>query len=103
MSDLQSCLDQALKKVDIQKMAASETVSVPDYDIDEEVRQLIVATRNRLGISQKQLSERTGISQANISKIENGINHPGAATLKRIAGGMGKRLIIDFADLEAEE
>jgi len=73
---------------------------VMDYDIESELCELIATTRTQLGITQKQLAEKSGVSQANISKIENGSYRPSIPVLKRIADGLGKRLIIEFADRE---
>jgi len=98
MSDLQSYLDKALQEVQL-----SETDDKPivmDYDIEAELCELIVTTRTQLGITQKQLAEKSGVSQANISKIENGTYRPSIPILKRIADGLGRRLIIEFADYE---
>ena len=47
-------------------------------------------------MTQKELSERTGISQADISKIENGTRNPSLNLLKRLAEGMGMTLKIEF-------
>ncbi|MDR2712592.1 MAG: helix-turn-helix transcriptional regulator [Clostridiales bacterium] len=96
MSDLQTYLDQALKTVEINKN--EEPPCFDDYDIEEEVCQLIISTRNALGITQNHLAEKSGVSQANISRIEKGNYHPSIAVLKRIADGLGKRLIIEFAE-----
>ena len=40
----------------------------PEYDII----QAMIDARNKEGLTQKELSERTGITQADISRIENG-------------------------------
>jgi DNA-binding XRE family transcriptional regulator len=94
MNDFQLYLDQALSKIEI---SDADQRSAPfDYDIEKEVCRLISSTRNLLGITQSQLAEKSGVSQANISKIENGTYNPSIATLKRIADGLGKRLIIEF-------
>lgn len=98
MGDLQSYLDKALREV--QLVDTDDKPSVLDYDIEAEVCELIVATRTQLGITQKQLAEKSGVSQANISKIENGSYRPSIPILKRIADGLGKRLVIEFADQE---
>lgn len=98
MSDLQSYLDKALKEIRLEK--TNDKPIFFDYDIEEEVCELIVTTRNQLGITQKQLAEKSGVSQANISKIENGSYRPSIPILKRIADGLGKRLVIEFADRE---
>lgn len=48
------------------------------------------------GLTQKELSELTGIAQADLSKIENGNANPSLKTLKRLAEGLGKKLQISF-------
>ena len=47
-------------------------------------------------LTQKELSERSGINQADISKIENGTRNPSLNLLKRLADGMGMTLKIEF-------
>lgn len=56
----------------------------------------LAAARERAHLTQKQLSEKTGIYQADISKIERGIGNPSLSTLKRLADGLGMELEIDF-------
>ena len=98
MSDLQSYLDKALREVQLSSI--EEPPSYADYDIASELRELIVTTRTQLGITQKQLADKSGVSQANISKIENGSYRPSIPILKRIADGLGKRIVIEFTDRE---
>lgn len=57
--------------------------------------QLLLA-RERANITQKELAERTGIYQADISKIERGLGNPSLSTLKRLADGLDMELRIDF-------
>lgn len=52
--------------------------------------------RAKAGLTQKQLSEITGIYQADISKIERGIGNPSLLTLKRIADGIGVTLRVEL-------
>ena len=52
--------------------------------------------RKDRGWNQKELAEKTGIRQSNISRIENGSASPTIDTLARIAAGLGKQLKIDF-------
>ena len=40
--------------------------------------------------------ERTGINQADISKLENGNANPSIKTLQRLAAALGKTLKIEF-------
>ena len=60
------------------------------------VIEAIMRARAETGLTQKQLSERTGISQADISRIERGTANPSLHTLQRLAEGMGRRIQIDF-------
>ncbi|OUN23803.1 hypothetical protein B5G34_01575 [Flavonifractor sp. An82] len=98
MSDFQKLLDQALEKVNLTPV--DDTPEMEEYDIDAEVRDLVISARSAANLTQKQLAQRSGVSQANISKIENGNYQPSLSTLKRIAGALGKRLVVSFEDPE---
>jgi len=99
MSDFQKILAEKLKNAEIQ--IEDSPVEVKEYDILKEVRESVVRIRKSKGLSQKDLATITGISQANISKIENGRYIPSIVILKRIADGLNKRMSIEF--LEEEE
>lgn len=58
--------------------------------------QSIIDARKIAGITQKELAERTGINQADISKLENGNGNPSLRMLQRLAAGLGKTLKIEF-------
>ena len=58
--------------------------------------QAIIDARNRSGLTQKELSLRTGIAQSDISKLERGNSNPSIRTLQRLASGMGMTLRIEF-------
>ncbi|MBQ7017003.1 MAG: helix-turn-helix transcriptional regulator [Firmicutes bacterium] len=64
----------------------------PEMDV---IRALIDA-RTAKQLTQKQLAEKTGIHQADISKIENGTRNPSINLLKRLADGMDMVLKIEF-------
>lgn len=98
MSDFQKLLDQALERVNLTPV--DDTPEMEEYDIDAEVRDLVISARSAANLTQKQLAQRSGVSQANISKIENGNYQPSLSTLKRIAGALGKRLVVSFEDSE---
>lgn len=59
------------------------------------VRAMINA-REKSGMTQKELSEKTGITQADISRLENGNANPSLKTLQRLAEGMGMTLKLEF-------
>lgn len=61
-----------------------------------DVIRAIVDARTSQNLTQKELSERTGINQADISKLENGTKNPSINLLKRLAEGMGMTLKIEF-------
>ena len=61
-----------------------------------DVIRAIVDARISQNLTQKELSERSGINQADISKIENGTRNPSLNLLKRLAHGMGMTLKIEF-------
>ena len=67
-------------------------VLAPEY----ELAKMLIACRNADNLTQKQLSELTGIDQADISKIENGNANPSIKTLTRIASAMNMDLKIEF-------
>ena len=64
----------------------------PEMDV---IRAMVDA-RISQNLTQKQLSDRTGIDQADISKLENGTRNPPLNLLKRLADGMGMSLKIEF-------
>ena len=61
-----------------------------------DVIRAIVDARTSQNLTQKELAERTGINQADISKLENGTRNPSVNLLKRLADGMGMALRIEF-------
>ena len=56
----------------------------------------LIRSRENVGLTQKQLSEKVGIYQADISKIERGLANPSVYTLKRLADGLDAELKIEF-------
>ena len=72
---------------------------VKEYDAiqpEMDVIRAIVDARTSQNLTQKELAERTGINQADISKLENGTRNPSVNLLKRLADGMGMALKIEF-------
>lgn len=61
-----------------------------------DVIRAIVNARTSQNMTQKELAERTGINQADISKLENGTRNPSINLLKRLADGMDMMLKIEF-------
>ena len=67
-----------------------------EVDVNFMVAENLANARDEVGMTQKQLSDATGIYQADISKIERGLANPSLSTLKRLADGMGMKLKIEF-------
>ena len=64
----------------------------PEMDI----KRALMQARINAGMTQVQLSEATGISQADISRLENGTRNPSLGLLKRLADAMNATLRIEF-------
>lgn len=75
----------------------------PEFKVEYEalepefaIIQAIIDARKSSGITQKELSQKSGIAQGDISKLENGNANPSLRTLQRLAEAMGKTLKIEF-------
>ncbi|MCM1196944.1 MAG: helix-turn-helix transcriptional regulator [Roseburia sp.] len=71
-----------------------DTNAQKNIAVEEMLAKTIIENRNQAGLTQNELSKLTGIPQANISKIENGMGNPSLKLLKRIAKSLNKKLII---------
>ena len=89
MSSYKEYKEKVLKNPEIK---AEYDALEAEYDII----QAMIDARNKQHITQKELAERTGITQADISRIENGTRNPSLAMVKRIAEGLGMRLKLEF-------
>ena len=92
MSDFNSFLQDQLRDPEIK---AEYDALEPEFSI----MQAMIDARKSSGLTQKQLSERTGIAQADISRLESGNANPSLRTLQRLATGMGMRLKIEFQSI----
>ena len=89
MSDFKNYLDKQLQGEEFkEEWEALE----PEFS----VMQAMIDARKSAGLTQKQLSEKTGITQADISKLESGNANPSLRTLQRLASGMGMKVKIEF-------
>lgn len=61
------------------------------------VGEAVAAARAKKGLSQKELSDLTGIDQSDLSRIERGIANPSVNTLNRIAQALDAKLLISIA------
>ena len=72
------------------------TGKIYEQDIRVSVGEKLTSARGLVGMNQIALAEKTGIYQADISKIERGLSNPSLLTLKRLADGLGMKLNIEF-------
>ena len=89
MSDFRNYLNRQLQR---HSFKAEWDTLQPELTI----AQAMIDARKESGLTQKQLSERTGIAQADISKLERGNANPSLRTLQRLAAGMGMNIRIEF-------
>ena len=89
MRTFEDMLNEQLKDINFRK--EYENIQ-PELD----VIRAIVDAGTAQNLTQKELSKRTGINQADISKLENGTRNPTVNLLKRLAEGMGMELRIQF-------
>lgn len=89
MSEFQEFLEEQLQDDEFRK-------EWEDIQPEMDVIRAMVDARISQNITQKELAERTGINQADISKLENGTGNPSLKLLKRLADGMGMTLKLEF-------
>ena len=87
--DFEKYLDEQLQNEEFRK---EYEALEPEYTI----MQAMIDARTAEGLTQKELSARSGIAQGDISKLESGNANPSLKTLQRLAKAMGKKLKIDF-------
>lgn len=92
MSEFRDLLNEQLKDPEFKK-------EWDDIQPEMDVIRAIIDNRIAQNLTQKELAERTGINQADISKIENGTGNPSLKMLKRLAAGMGMALKIEFVPM----
>lgn len=70
-----------------------------EYEALQPERAMMLAminARKTMGMTQKVLSQKSGIAQGDISKIENGNGNPSLRTIQRLADAMGMVLRLEF-------
>lgn len=95
MSDFRNYLNRQLENPDFKK---EWDYLEPEYN----TMQAMIDARKRCNMTQKELAERTGIDQSDISKIETGNANPALSTLKRLADGMDMVLKLEFVPKQSK-
>lgn len=89
MSDLREYIDKQMRSEEF-------WVEHDKTRVEFELTRALIEARISQNLTQRELAEKAGVRQSNISRIENGTCGPTVATLQALAKGMGKRLRIDF-------
>ena len=89
MSDLQKLTKELMQD---EEFRSEYEALQPEMDI----KRAMMDARIRAGLTQTELSKKSGISQADISRLENGTRNPSLSLLKRLAEAMNTTLKIEF-------
>lgn len=89
MGDFDKYLEKQLENPEFKK-------EWDDLEPEYNMIQAIIDARKKSHLTQKQLAERTGIDQSDISKLETGNANPTLQVLKRLADGMDMVLKLEF-------
>ena len=93
MSEFRELLNEQLKEPEFKK-------EWDDIQPEMDVIRAMIDARIKQNLTQKELAARTGIDQADISKLENGTRNPTLKLLKKLAAGMGMQLKIEFVPMQ---
>ena len=96
MSSYREYKEKALKDPEVK--AEYDSLEA-EYDII----QAMIDARINQHMTQKDLPAKTGITQADISRIENGTRNPSLAMVKRLAEGLGLQLKLEFVPRTAKQ
>ena len=87
-----------LKEYKTEKMKNPEFAKAyNEMEPEMNVIRAIIDARISQNITQKELAERTGIAQTEISRLENGTRNPSIKLLQRLAEGLDMVLNISFS------
>ena len=89
MSDLQNLTDELMQDP---KFVKEYEAIQPEINITR----AILDARINAGITQLELSQKSGISKTDISRLEKGTRNPSLNLLKRLAEAMDSTLSIEF-------
>lgn len=89
MSDLRELTAELMQDEEFRK-------EYQELQPEMDIMRAIMDARIRAGMTQTELSQKSGISQADISRLENGTRNPSIAILKRLAEAMDTTLKIEF-------
>jgi DNA-binding XRE family transcriptional regulator len=84
---------------DVKKELLKDPATNKEYESLEPEYRIIsqmIKIRIEQGLTQKELADKIGTRQSNISRLESGEYNPSLEFLKKIAKGLNKELIVSF-------
>lgn len=96
-------IETSMKMNNDVNIEVTKKTSKKKADINNLVAYTLLNARKKVGISQVELAKRTGIDQADISKLERGLSNPSVLTLSRLAEAMDMKLSIIFEEDDNKE
>ena len=81
---------------DLARAAAEDEARISQF------RELVFRLRTEAGLTQAELARRMGTTQSAIARIEGGGARPSLDTLERLAGAVGKELVVGVGDSLSE-
>ena len=95
---------KTLKQYTIEQMKDPEFVrEYNKLQPEMAIKRSIIDARLSKRMTQRELSEKTGIAQGEISKLEKGTRNPSIKLLQRLADGMDMTLDISFVPKKESE
>ena len=77
---------------DVKKNLNISDEQAAEIKLEEEIIEATIAARKKCNLTQRELSEKSGIKQPAIARIEKGINSPQTSTLIKLLFSMGYTL-----------
>ena len=68
--------------------------------LGKEIIQELIYERKRLGLTQQDIADKTGMKAPNVTRVESGKFTPTLEVLERYAMAVGKRVKLELVDLE---
>ena len=96
---MSSYIDYKKRALQNSEVKAEYDALQPEYDII----QAMIDARVQQNMTQKDLSTKTGITQADISRIENGTRNPSLSMVKKLAHGLGMQLKLEFVTMPTKK
>ena len=92
-----------IEKLKAELLSSAETREHYDTLVAEfDAAKVLIALRQKLEMTQKDLATKAGISQPQLARLESGRHSPRLITLAKIAASVGYRLEISLVPIESD-